>query len=114
MKGSGIEDLLIEVYAENTVNHVMSGKAVSRDLCSHFLTEAVLVTLLLEQVFDNNIIETKRLEGQLTDAFQNRIMQICQWQAGKIKSDFFSGVPYSQILVIVYLLSSCSEKIHHS
>ena len=41
MKGSVIEDLLIEVHAENTVNHTVSGKVFSRALCAHFLTEAV-------------------------------------------------------------------------
>ena len=32
MKGSGLEDLFAEVYAENTVSHIISGKAVSRAL----------------------------------------------------------------------------------
>ena len=59
MKGSGIEDLFIEVYAENSVNHILLGKAVSRALRTHFLTEAVVVTFLLIQVFDNDMIETK-------------------------------------------------------
>ena len=48
IKGSCIEDLFIEVYGGNTVSHIMSGKAASRALCAHFLTEAVLITLLLE------------------------------------------------------------------
>ena len=62
IKGSGIEDLFIEVHAETTVNHVMPRKAVSRVLRAHFLRRAVLVTLLLEHVFDNDMIETKRFK----------------------------------------------------
>ena len=65
MKGSGIEDLFIEVHAENTVNHTVSGKAFSRPLRAHFLTEVVLVTLLLENVFVNDMIETKSFKEQL-------------------------------------------------
>lgn len=48
MKGSGIEEFFIEVYAENPLGHIISGKAISRSLRSHFLPEAVLITLLLE------------------------------------------------------------------
>ena len=47
MKGSGIENLFIEMYAENTINYIISKKAVSRALRIHFLREPMLVTLLL-------------------------------------------------------------------
>ena len=46
MESSDI-DLFIEVYVENTINHIMSGKAVSRALSIQFLTKTILVTLLL-------------------------------------------------------------------
>ena len=71
MKGSGIEDLFIEVYAENTVSHIMSGKAVSRALRGHFLTEAGLVSLLLEQVFDDHTIESQHFNEHVTEALQH-------------------------------------------
>ena len=35
MAGSGIEELLAEVYAENSVEHMLSGKAVTRSLRGH-------------------------------------------------------------------------------
>ena len=35
MKGSGTEELFNEVYPENTVQHIISGKAVSRALRAH-------------------------------------------------------------------------------
>ena len=72
---ANLRRLFIEVNAENTVSHIMSGKAVSRSLRSHFLTEAVLITLLLEQVFDSDMIETKRFEGKLTEALKTVIQQ---------------------------------------
>jgi hypothetical protein len=40
MKGSGLEELMAEVYAENSVEHMLSGKAVSRALRAHFLIES--------------------------------------------------------------------------
>jgi len=42
MNGSGLVDLFAEVYAELTVTHIMSGKAVSRALRAHFLAESAV------------------------------------------------------------------------
>ena len=50
MKGSGLEELISEVYAENSVIHVMSGKAVSRSLRGHLLVESSLKSILLEEL----------------------------------------------------------------
>ena len=53
MKGFGFETLLAEVYADNTINiHIISGKVISRALRAHFLVEAALMLLILEDVFD--------------------------------------------------------------
>ena len=46
MKGSGLEELFAEIYAEHSVIHIMSGKTFSRALRAH-LTESALVTLIL-------------------------------------------------------------------
>ena len=50
MKGSGLEDLLSAVYAENSVMHLLSGKAVSRAIQGHVLVESSLISLLLEMI----------------------------------------------------------------
>ena len=71
MKGSGLEDLFAEVYAEHTVSHIISGKAVSRALRANFLTEAALILLLLKQVFDDDMINSSHFNDQLTDALQH-------------------------------------------
>ena len=47
MKGSGLEESLETVYGENTVQDMMSGKAVSRALRGHFLIEAALMNKLV-------------------------------------------------------------------
>ena len=46
IKGSWRE-LFAEVYAENSVVHMLSGKAISRALRAHFLAESSLTTMLI-------------------------------------------------------------------
>ena len=53
MRGSELESLFGKVYSDDTISHIMFGKAVSRALRAHFLTEATLHSLLLDLVFDN-------------------------------------------------------------
>ena len=50
MKGSGLEDLFIEVYAGNSVSHMMSGKSIARSIRGHLLVESSLMSLLLSMV----------------------------------------------------------------
>ena len=54
MKGSGLEDLFAEVYAENSVTHMMSGKAIARATRAHILAESALMTILVERVIKEN------------------------------------------------------------
>ena len=51
MKGSGIEDLLKVIYESNTVDHILSGKAVSRAVRGHFIVDASLHSLLAAKIF---------------------------------------------------------------
>ena len=52
MRGSGLEEVLEEVYAGNTIPHMMSGKAVARSVRGHFLVQSALTTLLIEGIKD--------------------------------------------------------------
>ena len=61
MAGSGIEELLAEVYAENSVEHMLSGKAVSRPLRGHFLIESSLKDLLFDLVPEDFDIDVQPL-----------------------------------------------------
>ena len=45
MKGSGIENLLQVIYASNTVDHILSGKAMSRVVRGHCIVGASLHSL---------------------------------------------------------------------
>ncbi|KAE8743265.1 hypothetical protein FOCC_FOCC011145 [Frankliniella occidentalis] len=51
MSGSGVEDLWATVYAKNTVQHISSGKAYSRAVRAHFLTQTALLGIVFQQVF---------------------------------------------------------------
>ena len=62
MKGSGLEDLFGEVYAEHSVTHMMSGKAVSRALRAHFLAEAALTSLLFNMFIKEGSIDEVALQ----------------------------------------------------
>ena len=44
MKGSGLEEVLEQVYGKSTVPHISSGKAFSRALRGHYLIESTLIS----------------------------------------------------------------------
>ena len=67
MKGSGLEEIFQEVYAEDSVVHMMSGKAVSRAIRAHFLVDSALVSTLLIMIVD-------QVEGE--DGIQDDINEI--------------------------------------
>lgn len=50
MGGSGLAEVLEEIYADQTVPHIMCGKAYSRAVKAHLRVE-VSTTLLLEVLF---------------------------------------------------------------
>ena len=58
MKGSGLNDALQTIYGTNAVEHMISGKAVSRALRGHFLTESALMTKLIRNFITDDIVET--------------------------------------------------------
>lgn len=48
MKGDRLSELLTKIYAESPVSHILSGKAVSRDLRAHFFINAALMSKLFD------------------------------------------------------------------
>ena len=54
MKGSGLEELMGQLYGPNTLDHVMSGKAFARAIRGHIIIHDALVQLLLKCVVDDN------------------------------------------------------------
>ena len=52
MTGSGLQPLLEQVYAENTVLHILSGKAVSRARRAHMLATSALKGIKISQMYE--------------------------------------------------------------
>ena len=78
MKGSGLQELFAEVYAERSVIHIMFGKAFSGALRSHFLTESALLALILtiikeDKKFDRSIIGKFFLELSLASTTKQQL-----------------------------------------
>ena len=58
MGGSGIEELLEQIYAANVIHHVLSGKAYARALRGHLLVHTALLTIIIEDLLKNDLIST--------------------------------------------------------
>ena len=51
MAGTGLQELLETIFASNTVTHILSGKAVARDVRGHLLLDTALNTVLMAKTF---------------------------------------------------------------
>ena len=54
MNGSGLFEVLQEIYGSNAVLHMMTGKAVYRAIRGHMIVDAALSTLLVSEVFKHD------------------------------------------------------------
>ena len=52
MAGSGLKEVMSQVYAEGSVDHILSGKAVARAVRAHLLVDAALNTITTAQMLD--------------------------------------------------------------
>ena len=70
MKGSGLQEVLELIYANNAVGHILSGKAVQRAIRGHFLVNTALDALLLAKEYKIPLeaeTRTDQLECQSVD-----------------------------------------------
>lgn len=67
MKKSGLEESMEQIYAKNTVPHIISGKAISRALRANFIVESALVCKLMSPLIGsgNAGIEIEELKADL-------------------------------------------------
>ena len=68
MTGSGLQELFELVYAENTVKHMLSGKAIARAIRAHFLVDAALNAILLAKAYDLPVSHVTEDDQPNTDA----------------------------------------------
>jgi hypothetical protein len=62
MDGSGLSDVLQCCYGQNTVKHILSGKAVARAVRGHFLVESALFIILLKNVLKDGAYQKEMAE----------------------------------------------------
>lgn len=77
MAGTGLDVVLAQVYAENSVTHMLSGKAYARALRGHFLVDSALNAILLEDILDNEL--SSQVGTFLSDYLTSTILLIRQW-----------------------------------
>ena len=69
MQNSGLKELLSTVYADNSVGHMLDGKAISRAIRGHFLVDDALNTLSLEKLINSEDTSEDACEiGQFDEA----------------------------------------------
>ena len=64
MDGSGLREILHSVYGENTVKHILSGKAIARAIRGHILVESALNFKLQEILVKDSMCDI--LNGHMT------------------------------------------------
>lgn len=77
MTSTGLSDVLGVVYAENAVNHMLSGKAYARAIRGHFLVDTALNAIVLSRAYDEPMLdesnddESTTRSDELTKALQH-------------------------------------------
>ena len=119
MKGFRIEELFNEVYAENTVQHIL--KAVSRALRAHLLPESALYSILFEDTEAVNIAEVNEFVSILQKKSLENIETFCQTPEvreleGAVlekRMQELREIMNCKILASVLVLYSSIEEIHY-
>lgn len=69
MKGSGLREAMETIYAENTVTHMLDGKAYARAVRCHMIIDAVLHEILLKKLIHEEIEMEEEELCQLKDVY---------------------------------------------
>ena len=62
MAGSGLADILEEIFAPNVIQHIISGKAYARALRGHLLIYAALQKLIFNDMVNQDQITSEELD----------------------------------------------------
>ena len=88
MGGSGLEELLEQIFAGNVIPHIMSGKAYSRALRGHLLVHTALLTLVCEDLLKAGSITKEDLELMATEELPTDEEDQVESVASKIQNAF--------------------------
>ncbi|GBL55344.1 hypothetical protein AVEN_21120-1 [Araneus ventricosus] len=94
MAGSGLKELLTIIYAENSVEKIMSGHAYSRAVRAHVLVHLVLAELIWESV-DLSEDEAVMMENALNDMDPSVVLNIEENELLKVVSTKFRQALYT-------------------
>ena len=70
MAGSGLQEVLELVYADNAVVHMMTGKAIARAVSAHLLVDGVLNAMIVSDALD---VALPQQSGEPEDADSQEI-----------------------------------------
>ena len=73
MSNSGMGDALELIYANNTVPHLLSGKAVDRAIKGHQTVDTALHTILLEDIIGYTDIGLDSIKQLLQEAIKDNL-----------------------------------------
>ncbi|KAK6181969.1 hypothetical protein SNE40_009744 [Patella caerulea] len=117
MSASGLEELLGVVYAQNTVGHMMSGKALARAVRGHFLVDAALGAIVTAEAFhvalpgpfENHDVLENYLESDSIET-QPDIPEVLQ-KATQLYNKLAAGDVDSNAVCSEHLLDEIREKL---
>ena len=72
MEGSGFREIIQEVYSENAVCHMLTGKSTSRAFRGHLLVDRCLTSEVLSQVFSTeNNVQTANILSEVSTMYDS-------------------------------------------
>ena len=124
MKGTGLTNILESVYGENTVVHMMTGKAVQRAFRGHLLTDKCLNHLIVSETLEANpefaslVEESEEIyssliagETTLEDVALSDTLATVQQEVNKVKMELQSSSKTSQLWLQYQDMLRCARSL---
>ena len=96
MENSGFTNVLEQIYGENTVQHMLTGKAYSRALRGHLVVDTALNTLIVD--------ELKLTVGSSTELLQHSEEMYQQFLKGSITPEEIETICLGFIYASVFYI----------
>ena len=114
MCGSGLEEVIGLIYAENVVPHILSGKAISRALRAHNIVEAALYVLLCSDIFKCKLpseIGNTMVEQNCADEDHHNELKELWDKASKVLNNLLDDASQFDTLCKSTVLKDVSQKM---
>ena len=63
MSGSGLEELLEQMFAPNVTQHILSGKAYTRAVRGHMMIQSALISIIIESLMSSGLLSTADIDA---------------------------------------------------